>query len=500
MIFEILMIAAKATLAILLTFGLASATRVRASLKHLLFSALFAFLLLLPFASRYVQAPKALDLSMTVPARNLWSGGLQPAEEHTNIRRAEARRSTGTIKPAVVLGTSYLAVSALLLASLAAGVWRLRRMAANGAVWLEGTAHMNELAAASGIRRAALVLLSNETAVPLTFGFRRSTILMPEAARTWSDGELKRALRHELEHVRREDWFAQLAARAACAIYWAHPLVWVAWRRFCFEAERACDDAVVVAFPGAEDYAGQLVSLAKSVRFSMVPALGMASPSRLSQRVRALLDPSQHRGPLGRFATAIVIAVTLIMLIAVAPARLIAEVTERVERHKQWSQVGEALAEAGEAGRMDIIKQFLDAGIDVNTVAEGDGTALIGACRGGHADLVRYLIDRGADVNLASDGDGNPLINAAREGQLEIVQILLDAGADINTVVPGDENPIINAARYGHEYVVNLLITRGADVNVRAYEGNEVRTALKMAKRGGYKDIIDRLIGAGARE
>jgi ankyrin repeat protein len=113
---------------------------------------------------------------------------------------------------------------------------------------------------------------------------------------------------------------------------------------------------------------------------------------------------------------------------------------------------------------------------------------------------VRYLIDRGADVNLASRGDGNPLINAAREGHLEIVQILLDAGADVNTVVPGDENPIINAARYGHEYVVNLLITRGADVNVRAYEGRELRTALKMARQGGYQDIVARLIGAGARE
>ena len=221
--------------------------------------------------------------------------------------------------------------------------------------------------------------------------------------------------------------------------------------------------------------------------------------SRLSQRVRSLLDPSQHRGPLGRFATAIVIAVTLLLLVAIAPARLIAA-ARSVNHVRQWSQIGEQLAEAGEEGRMDIIKQFLDAGIDVNTVAEGDGTALIGACKGGHAELVRYLIDRGADVNLASPGDGNPLINAAREGHLEIVQILLDAGANINEVVPGDENPLINAARYGQEYVVNLLITRGADVNARAYEGTELRTALKMARRGGYKDIVERLVGAGARE
>jgi beta-lactamase regulating signal transducer with metallopeptidase domain len=495
---EILMIALKATLVIALTFAFTSMGRVRASLKHLLFSAMFAFLLLLPFASRFVKAPGGLDMSVVVPARNLWSGGLQPAEDLANVRRAEARRSTETTDWKAIARNGYMAVSALLLASLALGVFRLRRMAANGEVWLDGTARMNALANESGIRRAALVILSRETAVPLTFGFRRSTILMPEAAQSWSESELRRALRHELEHVRREDWLAQLAARVACALYWPHPLVWVAWRRFCFEAERACDDAVVVAFPGAEDYAGQLVTLARSVRFSMVPALGMASRSRLSQRVRALLDPAQHRGPLGRFATAMVIAVTLLVLVTIAPARLVARMNEEHER--KWSWQGEALAEAAERGRMDVIKQFLDAGMDVNTVAEGDGTALIGACKGGHEDLVRYLIDRGADVNLASPGDGNPLINAARKGHLEIVQILLDAGADVNTVVPGDENPIINAARYGHEYVVNLLITRGADVNVRAYEGRELRTALKMARRGGYLDIVARLIGAGARE
>ena len=489
----ILLIALKATVAIAITFALASFGRTRASLRHLLFSALFVFLLLLPFASRFVRAPRPLDMSVTVPAERA-PAILAPASEGGRPARQAGQRPA----PLGLAATAYLGVSALILAWLAVGVWRLRRMAANGEVWLEGTARMNELAVENGIHRAALVLLSTETAVPLTFGFRRSTILLPEIARTWSDGELRRALRHELEHVRREDWLAQLIARAACALYWAHPLVWVAWRRFCFEAERACDDAVVVTFPGAEDYAGQLVTLAKSVRFSMIPALGMASPSRLTQRVRALLDPSQHRGPLGRFATAVVMAVTLLMLITVAPARLIAASHDNGERH--WSWQGEAMAEAAEQGRMDVIKQFLDAGFDVNTVAEGDGTALIGACKGGHVELVRYLIQRGADVNLASRGDGNPLINAAREGQLEIVQILLDAGANVNEVVPGDENPIINAARYGHEYVVNLLITRGADVNVHAYEGTELRTALKMARLGGYRDIEERLIGAGARE
>lgn len=506
---EIVSIAAKATLAMLLTFAVdAAARRARASFRHLLLASLFVFLLLLPFASRLIRTT---SLAIAVPAANVGqplrlSG--QPLTSSGQPGQPGQPERLSYIEWAKALAYGYAGVTALLLASLAIGVWRLSRMAANGAVWLEGTTRMNELAAQSGIRRAALVILSRDTAVPLTFGFRRSTIVLPEVARFWSDEELGRALRHELEHVRREDWAAQLLARAVCAIYWIHPLAWVALRRFCFEAERACDDAVIATFQGAEDYAGQLVTLARNVRASLVPALGMASRSRLSQRVHALLDPGQRRGPLGRFAMATAIATTLLLLVTIAPVRLIAAATEhdpdrdsdRAVKSRMWSQMGELLAKLGEKGDVELMRQYLDAGIDVNTVAEGDGTALIGAAKGGHIEMVRFLISRRADVNLASHGDGNPLIAAASAGHLDIVELLLNEGADINTIVEGDENPLIQAAEGGHKEVVALLIRRGADVNARAWERGQLRTPMSQAQRAGHDDIVRMLVAAGARE
>lgn len=494
----LLLLAIKATLVIALTFALvAAARRARASVRHMLFASLFVFLLLLPVASRFVTRA---SFTVEVPEQVVRSAGSLPA-----VSPAASRPSADeTFHWRQVLRDAYLTITGALLAWLALGVWRLRRMAARGEVWLDGTARMNALAARVGIRRAALVILSSDTAVPLTFGFRRSTIVVPRNATSWNDEELSRVFRHELEHVRREDWAAQLLARAVCAIYWAHPLVWIAWRRFCFEAERACDDAVVETFEGAEDYAGQLVNLAKSVRMpAMVPALGMASRSRLSERVHALLDRTQRRGPLGRLAMASAVAMTLLLLVTVAPVRLIAAAVsdERPSyRSGKWSWAGEKLAEAGEVGDIEQIRQMLDAGIDVNTVAEGDGTALIGAARGGQLETVRFLIDRGADVNLASPGDGNPLIMAAEKGHLEIVELLLDRGAEIDRLVPGDENPIIQAAWHGHERVVELLLRRGADVNAKAWEQGRLRTALRMARNAGHDRIVRMLTAAGARE
>ena len=78
----------------------------------------------------------------------------------------------------------------------------------------------------------------------------------------WSDDELSRAMIHELEHVRRGDWLSQYMARIVRALYWFHPLVWIAWRRLSLEAERACDDAVLRRSE-ATAYASQLVLLAE---------------------------------------------------------------------------------------------------------------------------------------------------------------------------------------------------------------------------------------------
>ncbi|MFL6246997.1 MAG: ankyrin repeat domain-containing protein [Thermoanaerobaculia bacterium] len=499
----------KSTVAMLLALLLVmAARRSRASLRHLILAALFAFLLLLPAVQWIAPAVK-----IPVPAAALTAP--QPTETPATKPVAVDAPVRTQSQPAVnwpaIVFRAYLAVASLLLAWLAIGVVRLRRMADRAEVWLEGTARMNEIAQRANIRRSALVVLSHDVAVPLTFGFRRSTIVVPYAAREWSADELTRALRHELEHVRREDWLMQLAARAACALYWPHPLVWSAWRRFCLEAERACDDAVIGSSEPAA-YAGQLVSLARGLRrFTTVPALGMASRSKLAQRVDAILDPTQRRGPHGDFSAAIVLVLLIALLVCVAPAKLIAAATQATQasfnpdpdvdfNFDYDSKKGELLVQAAEAGNVDRMKKMLDDGADVNTVAHGDGTALIGAARAGQARMVEFLLDQNADPNIVAPGDGSPLIAAAGAGEKEIVEMLLAAGANRDEIVPGDENPLMQAAWHGHADIVQLLLREGADVNARTWERDELRTPLRLARRGGHEDIVRMLLAAGAKD
>lgn len=500
----------KSTVAMLVALALVvMARRSRASLRHLILTALFAFLLLLP-AVQAIAPVLLIPVPATTLTERITPAAMtaRPTEAAENSSGVSAGPS-GSFRWISLAARVYLFVATFLLVSLAIGVMRLRRMADRAEVWLEGTARMNEIALEANIRRSALVVASPDVAVPLTFGFRRSTIVVPDAAREWSADELTRALRHELEHVRREDWLLQLAVRVACAVYWPHPLVWTAWRRFCLEAERACDDAVI-GFSEPAAYAGQLVSLARNLRgFNPVPALGMASRSKLALRVNAILDPTQRRGPHGQWSAAIVMVLLLALIVGVAPARLIAAVTEAAKvdsfhRNPDFDfdedPLGEVLVKLAEKGDIDRLRKLLDSGVDVNTVAPGDGTALIGAARAGRLETIEFLLDSNADPNVTCRGDGSPLIAAAEGGHVAIVARLLDAGANIDEIVPGDENPLMGASWQGQAEVVRLLIDRGADVNAETYADGELRSPLILARRGGNAEVVQMLIDAGAKE
>ena len=183
----------------------------------------------------------------------------------------------------------------------------------------------------------------------MTFGISRPVIVLPLDAREWSEAELRRALMHELEHIQRGDWLMQIVARVVAACYWFHPLVWTAWRRLCLEAERSCDDAVVIS-EERTDYAEQLVTLAQRMSATPVqPMLGMANRSDLSTRVTAVLDDRLRRGRAGFALAAGTVAAAALVVLTVAPVRAVARPSARRRRHR-CRQTSSDRARRGAAG------------------------------------------------------------------------------------------------------------------------------------------------------
>ena len=74
--------------------------------------------------------------------------------------------------------------------------------------------------------------------------------------------------------------------------------------------------------------------------------------------------------------------------------------------------------------------------------------------------------------------------------------LLLERGANIEEVNDEGYTPLMEAAREGHEEMVALLLSQGADINAQTEETQE--TALTLACCGGFLEVADFLIKAGA--
>jgi beta-lactamase regulating signal transducer with metallopeptidase domain len=156
------------------------------------------------------------------------------------------------------------------------------------------------------------VLHSDAISSPITWGVWRPVILLPAAASTWSNTQRDAALAHERAHIARRDWAVHLAVWSVCAVFWFHPLVWLARRALVREAEHAADDAVLATGVRPSDYAALLLSLART---RTPPAALGAGPSWAGDRVRAVLDVRPRcarRWPVG--------AVTLALAASSLPA------------------------------------------------------------------------------------------------------------------------------------------------------------------------------------
>ena len=83
--------------------------------------------------------------------------------------------------------------------------------------------------------------------------------------------------------------------------------------------------------------------------------------------------------------------------------------------------------EAAKKGNIEVIKQHLDAGTDVNAYDDEGITPLSYAAIKGHKNVVELLIGNGADVNAVSSRGLPPIMFA--KNQPEIKRLLIKNGA-----------------------------------------------------------------------
>ncbi len=137
-------------------------------------------------------------------------------------------------------------------------------------------------------------------------------ILIPAGALiNLSAQELEAILAHELAHIRRFDYVANLLQSAIEALMFYHPAMWWIGKRIRAERENCCDDLAIAACGDRVTYARALTAL-EELR-SGYPQFAMAATGGpLLSRVRRLLgkdDPRRRSLPVWIALAAVLVAV-----------------------------------------------------------------------------------------------------------------------------------------------------------------------------------------------
>jgi bla regulator protein blaR1 len=227
---------------------------------------------------------QALDQALRIDARGHLGMPLRAAAAALRIDFAPA----GTpLWPAIALGVW----AAVALASIFRLAWAHQRLASFSARTAlparpREAAALERARRRTGVRGRVGIARSPLPEAPAVLGVRRPLILLPLAGCDGlSDDELESLLRHECAHVARHDNLVAACTAVLGALFWFHPLVWIARRILRIERERACDEIAVGSGEGKETYLTALAKFCHAAIGPELPGLSRMATARLKERM-----------------------------------------------------------------------------------------------------------------------------------------------------------------------------------------------------------------------
>jgi protein TonB len=248
-------------------------------LRHAYWRCLLAVCLLLPLTQIRVadaverSAPATAVMASTVIVR-------ATAPVVMTVSLATGKVSVNEPFDWLRMGAGVVVAGALMrLLWTAIGLWQLRRLRSAGELAVS-TEH-DELQRAIGTR--AEIRYTRAVDQPVTFGFWRPVVVLPDALRDHPPAIERAVVSHELYHVRRGDWLWLLAEEGVRAAFWFHPAVWWLTSRIQLTREEVVDAAVVQSTGERRVYLEALMAFADAA--PLTPAAAFSRRRHLFTRI-----------------------------------------------------------------------------------------------------------------------------------------------------------------------------------------------------------------------
>jgi TonB family protein len=275
-----------------------------------------------------VAIPGGSAIDRSAASGRLTTPAMQASAASATVEASPATPAHRTLPTASLLLAAWGVGVMIGAASLLVGAARLRRLTrraerVHGGEWGR---LLDKALANRRVPQVALFITESRTLLA-TWGIRRPHILLPCDAHSWTDARRRIVLAHELAHIRRGDWLAQMAADVLRTLFWFNPLAWIASARLRRESEHACDDEVLAEGVPAHEYADHLLDIARTRRIppAWASAMSMARPSTLERRISAMLTHSCDRRRPSRPARFSAVLALFALALPVAAIQLLAQ-------------------------------------------------------------------------------------------------------------------------------------------------------------------------------
>jgi beta-lactamase regulating signal transducer with metallopeptidase domain len=252
-----------------------------------------------------------------------------------------------------------------------------------------------------GINRKVRLFFSEKVDVPAMVGFLRPVILLPIATiNHLAIDQLEAILLHELVHIKRNDYLANILQTIGEALLFFNPFVWLISAIIRREREHCCDDRVVAYASDRLPYAKALAMLEYNRPGNEELALAATgNKNQLFHRIKRIMEMKKSNVNYSR-ATLVTVAVVALVL-TTAMFMFTPSMAQKVKKDKSGSNQATTVTRADDKGTK---KEVVRTHVLVDSTTSG----------GNNVDI---------SITINDDEDGQPRKKVLRKS------IVIDTGA-----------------------------------------------------------------------